>query len=205
MDIKLNYIDRSQDGSDSDVIIFQKNAATDFDSLAVAWKVIRHCGQNSIHPFTYPILSEVAARDSWGNFLPRQAAQPGQLFHVKENPSGNEMAFYGPATSKEEIQVQNDLSNGVIAATIFKDGRLIALKTGVSPGQKAVFRLKPVLYLAVASQVEEGASLNSGVMSATCAEISLDGITSADIVMTGGGPGKSASDYSFSLANVERA
>jgi hypothetical protein len=34
-------------------------------------------------------------------------------------------------------------------------------------------------------------------------ELSLQGISSADIVMTGGGPGRSASTFTFGLANVK--
>ncbi|MDJ0835823.1 MAG: hypothetical protein QNK37_04855 [Acidobacteriota bacterium] len=204
MDIKLNYIDRSDDASNSDIVIFQKDASPDFESLAVAWKVIRYCGRGNSHPFVYPQTSQVTARDSWGNFLPKISAEPGQLFHVRLNPSGNELIYKGPATSKDEIQIQNDLAQGVIAASIFKDDRLFALKTGITPSQKAVFRLKPVLYLAVASDIEEGQTLNSAVISATSTEISLEGLISADIVMTGGGQGTGAPTFSFTLQNVQR-
>lgn len=54
-DIKLNFINNSNDKNNSDVVIFQKNVATDYDELAIAWKVIENCGMNNNHPFTYPM------------------------------------------------------------------------------------------------------------------------------------------------------
>ena len=40
MDIQLNFINNSNDANNSQVVIFQKNVATDFDELAVAWQVV---------------------------------------------------------------------------------------------------------------------------------------------------------------------
>ena len=53
--IKLNFINRSNDQNNSQVVIFQKNVAADLDELAVAWKVIDNCGQGDNHPFNYPM------------------------------------------------------------------------------------------------------------------------------------------------------
>ena len=38
MDIQLNFINNSNDVNNSEIVIFQKNVATDFDELAVAWQ-----------------------------------------------------------------------------------------------------------------------------------------------------------------------
>lgn len=202
MGIKLEYIDLSKDVSESSVIIFQKNVATDFDSLAVAWKVIHFCGHGNTHPFSYPDETEISARDAWGNFMPRIPAMPGSLYHVYQHPSGTSLARRGRSTSTEEIQLQNDLHHDSINAALFKDGRLLALKSKVMPGQKAVFHPKPVFYLAVASNVEEGQTLSSAVISGCTTEISLHGVSSAQIVLKGGGQHQLADKFTFSLQNV---
>jgi hypothetical protein len=44
--------------------------------------------------------------------------------------------------------------------------------------------------------------MNSAVISDINTELSLLGVASADIVMTGGGAGTSAAPYQFRLANV---
>ena len=203
--IKLNFIDRSNDPNNSDIVFYQKNVATDFDSLSVAWKVIKNCGQGCNHPFTYPMEMEVSAHDSWGNFTPRVPAYNGQLFHVSENPSGNELTYKGPGTSNKEVQVQNDLVRGAISACIFKGGRLLAKKTAIAPSQKAVFQFKPTLFAGVASQIVEGELMDSAIISSVNTELSLLGVASADIVLTGGGPGQAATPFEFKLENVVMA
>lgn len=202
MDIKLNFINNSNDANNSEILIFQKNVATGLDELAVAWTVIKYCGQGDNHPFTYPLASTVAASDSYGNYTPQLQAQNGELFQMIRTSSGDQLALKGSGSSPTEIQVLNALPQGAINAGIYKDGRLAAFKAGIVPGQMAVFSLKPTLWIGVASQVEQGAVMNSAIISDINTEISLLGIASADIVMTGGGAGEAATPFEFHLENV---
>ena len=94
-EIKLNFIDRSNDHNNSDIVFYQKNVATDYDSLSVAWKVIRNCGVGCNHPFVYPMEMQVSASDSWGNYMPMLTATNGNLYHVTRAPSGDELSYKG--------------------------------------------------------------------------------------------------------------
>lgn len=203
--IKLNFIDRSNDCNNSDIVFYQKNVATEYDSLAVAWKVIRNCGVGCNHPFTYPMTMEVSTSDSWGNYTPRLTATNGNLYHVTQAPSGSELSYKGPGTSTKEVQVQNDLIRGAINACIYKAGRLLALKTAIAPAQKAVFQFKPTLFAGVASQIEQGEVMDSAIMTSVNTELSLQGVASAEIVLTGGGPGSRSTCFQFRLENVVMA
>jgi hypothetical protein len=58
------------------------------------------------------------------------------------------------------------------------------------------------LFIGVVSQVEEGEVMNSAILSDINTELSLLGIQSADIVMTGGGAGPQATPFEFTLENV---
>jgi molybdopterin biosynthesis enzyme MoaB len=49
---------------------------------------------------------------------------------------------------------------------------------------------------------EQGQVIDSAIISQVNTEISLTGIASADIVMTGGGTGPGATAYMFSLQNI---
>ncbi|AOI94724.1 MULTISPECIES: hypothetical protein [Burkholderia] len=202
MDINLNFVNLSNDVNNSQIVIFQKNVSTDFDELAIAWKVITNCGRGDNHPFVFPMLTTVSASDADGNYMPQKRADNGQVFNVSRSTSGNVLALAGPAPTSREIQLRNDLSQGAITASVFKDNRLLAHKTGIVPGQKAVFEFKPTLWIGTASQIEQGAVMNSAVLSDINTELSLLGIKSADIVMTGGGGGTTATAYQFRLANV---
>lgn len=202
MVIQLNFINHSNDANNSEVVIFQKNVATDYDELAVAWRVIRNCGQGDNHPFTYPMSLEVGASDSYGNYTPQLPAQNGLLFQMVQGQSGDQLVAAGSGSSPSEVQVLNALVQGAINANIYRDGKLLAIKTSIAPQQKAVFEFKPTIWIGVASQIEEGQVMNSAIISNINTEISLLGIASADIVMTGGGSGPSATPFVFTLQNV---
>lgn len=205
MDIQLNFINRSNDANNSEVVIFQRNVATGYEEIAVAWRVIQNCGQGENHPFVYPSTIEVSSEDSWGNFSPRLHAELGQQFAVKMVSSGDQLKHIGPSASPTQIEVLNDLERGAISANVFKDGKRLAIKTGLAPQQKAVFEFKPTIWIGVVSQVTEGMVMNSAILSSIDTEISLLGLASADIVMTGGGPGANSTPFEFSLQNVQMA
>lgn len=204
-DIKLNFINRSNDTNNSQVVIFQKNAAAGFDETAIAWKVIQNCGQGDNHPFTYPMEMAAGASDSYGNYTPQLPAQNGQSFRMTLTASGDTLGCAGSGCNPHEVEVQNDLPQGAINANIYKDGKLLACTTPVVPGQKAVFEFKPTIWIGAASQIEEGEVMDSAILSSINTEISLLGIASADIVMTGGGPGPNSTAYQFNLENVRYA
>jgi hypothetical protein len=151
------------------------------------------------------VATAVGASDSYGNFTPQLVAQPGQLFQMQLTTSGDQLVAAGPANSPAEIQVLNALPKGSINAGVYKAGKLLACKTMIAPQQKAVFQFKPTIWVGVVSQVEQGQVMNSAIMSTVNTEISLLGIASADIVMTGGGPGPNSQPFQFSLENVVMA
>ncbi|MFZ6654124.1 hypothetical protein [Undibacterium sp. TJN19] len=205
MDIKLTFRNSSNDTNNSSVVIFQKNVAANFEEKAVAWTVIQNCGQNEYHPFTYPIGMTLSSSDSWGNYTPQLPAEHGQMFEAAMAASGDHLAYAGPATSASEVQVRNNLAQGAINAHIFKAGKLLAIKTAVAPGQSAAFRLEPTLWIGAVSEMEEGDVMNSAVLSSLNTELSLLGIASADIVMTGGGPGPDSTPFAFHFENIRSA
>jgi hypothetical protein len=205
MDIMLNFINYSNDANNSQIVIFQKNVATNFDELHVAWQVIQNCGQGDNHPFPYPMTMYIGASDSWGNFMPTLEAQNGQMFSVARTNSGDTFSVIGDSASATEVQARNDLSQGAINVSIYKSGKLLAKKTSTAPGQKAVFQFKPTIWIGAVSQVTEGNVMDSAIIDDVNTEISLLGIASADIVMTGGGPGPTSLPFDFKLQNVVRA
>ena len=200
MDIEITFINQSFDENNSDVVIFQKNVATDYEELVVAWHVIQNCGRDWRHKFIYPMNFYVGAQDSWGNVSDLKPAVSGQKWSVVRSSSGDILALDSThASSPTEVEIQNSLSVGAINAQIYKDGRLLATKTGLAPQQKGAFEFKPTIWVGVVSEVEEGDILNSAILSDINTEISLLGITKANLIMTGGGVGSSAVPYQFTL------
>lgn len=202
MGVQLNFVNQSNDANNSQIVIFQKNVASDFEELAVAWRVIKYCGQGDNHPFTFPLGLQVGASDSYGNHTPQLEAQFGQQFQLCLSSCGDRLAPAGYGASSNEVQVLNALPRGAINASCYKDGRLLAVKTAIAPQQKAVFEFKPSIWIGVVSQIEQGQVMNSAILGDINTEISLLGVSRADIVMRGGGAGAGSTPFSFTLENV---
>lgn len=203
--IKLNFINRSSDTNNSSVVIFQQNVAEDFGEIAIAWQVIENCVRLDNHQFVYPLNFQVSASDPYGNFTPQLTAYDGWAFDMVKTSSGDILQLSSvPATSPTEVEVRNQLIQGAINANCYRDGKLLATKTGLAPGQKAVFEFQPRIYIGVFSQIVEGDVMNSAIISQINSEINLFGISSADIVMTGGGRGSSSVPFNFALENINR-
>jgi hypothetical protein len=200
--IKLNFVNLSNDLNNSKIVIFQKNEAPGYAEIAVAWQVIQNCGTGDNHPFNYPLNMFVSASDSYGNFTSQKLAYPGDSFSMLLNPSGDQLVKTGASNYVTEVDIKNQLPAGSINANIYKSGKLLATKTNVVPGQMAAFVFKPLIYVAVVSEVEEGETLDSALVSQVNTSFSLLGIASADIVMSGGGSGIDSKPYSFTLHNV---
>ena len=202
MDVQLNFINQSNDTNNSQIVIFQQNVASDFEELAVAWQVIRNCGQGDNHPFSFPLSMQIAASDSYGNYTPQLNAQDGELFHMTLTASGDRLVPAGRSTSSREVQLLNALPRGAINASCYKDGKLLAVKNSIAPQQRAVFAFKPTIWIGIALHAVQGEVMGPATLSNINTEISLMGIASADIVMTGGGPGPDSRPFSFHLENI---
>jgi hypothetical protein len=202
MDVQLNFINRSQGMDNPEIVIFQKNVATGYQANAVAWLVIRNCGTGENHPFVYTDSMQVSTSDAWGNYTPRLDAQPGDAFRAEMNASGDTLVRSGNAPYRGEVQVENGLQQGSISAHVYKSGRVVAIQSSIAPGQMAAFAFQPTIWIGAVSQVVQGHVMNSVIVDQVDTELSLLGIASADIVMTGGGPGINSQPFAFTLQNV---
>ncbi len=205
-DVQLRLINESNDQNNVEFVIFSKNTATaSAEEEAVIWRVIQNLGRGDYHPFVYPSAVTVNAVDSWGNHTPSMNAEPGQLFAMVKDNSGDVLAMLDQGAAAKQYQIENQLPAGEITANTYKDGKLFATKTGLLPSQTAVFEFEPVIYIGVVSQAIEGKVINSAIMSDIDTEISLQGVASADIVVTGGGRGPAAKPFEFTLKNIVMA
>ena len=199
--IKLNLVNASADCNNSSIVLFQRNMVSSIQEIAVAWLVIDNLGIGWSHEFTYDYTLQVSAADSWGNRVPAKSSANGQLWKVVRDCSGDQLQLAGDASVPTEVQIQNGLTLGAISANIYRSGTLLATKTGVAPGQMAAFKFNPNICIGVVSQVEQGAILDSAILSTVNTTLALTGLASADIVMSGGGPGRNSAPFTFTLQN----
>ncbi|MEG1115552.1 MAG: hypothetical protein RSE46_11015, partial [Janthinobacterium sp.] len=55
MNIKLNFINRSNEAGNTQIAIFQKNVASASNDLPMAWTVIASRGINDTQPLMWPL------------------------------------------------------------------------------------------------------------------------------------------------------
>lgn len=202
-DTQLNFINRSDNVNNINVVVFQQNLAEDFGERTIAWTVIENCGQLDTYPFVYPLNFQVSACDAYGNHTPRQDATDGMAFEMVKDTSGDILRIADtPAASPAEVEIRNNLIRGAIHANVYRDGRLLASKTNVAPGQEAIFQIYPRIYIGIVPQIVESQVIPSAVVKRINTEFNLFGIASADIVMTGGGKGRSALPFEFHMENI---
>ena len=199
--IKLTFRNESNDTNNSNVVIFQKNVATDSKELTLAWKVIKDCGKDFHHPFDYPMGLSISAADSEGNYSNHIDADDGSAYAMTLDSSGHVVKGAGSAAASDEVEIKNNLVEGSISANIYRSGKLLASKPNVVPKEKALFKFKPKIFIGIVSDVVEGSVMNSAVVQQVNAELSLQNLVSADIVMRGGGSGSGSVPYTFTLEN----
>ena len=202
MDVQLNFINQSNDQNNSQVVIFQKNLASKENQLHVAWRVIENCGPDDTHPFTYPQAMQLSVSDRYGTSTPRLDVGPGRKFTVSNSDSGLTLAPTGSADKPTEVQVVNALAEGTIDANVYKDGLLLATRTSIAPRQTAAFEFEPTLWIGTAQKVKQGAVITPAMVDQINTQISLAGITRANLIMTGGGQGIPAPPLTFTLQGV---
>jgi len=198
MNIKLNFINLTDDFK-GNIVVFQKNVASDYNNVPIAWKVIENCEPYSNHPFIFPSGMTVSTSDDYGNYTPKLSATSGELFEMRLMSSGDRLILAGPATSPKEVQVVNCLPRGSINVNIYKDSGLLSNKVSIVPQQKAVFQFKPTIWIGATEQkIVQGTGINASILSQLNTELSLLGLESADIVMTG----SKKTGYLFEYQNV---
>lgn len=196
--VQLRLINQSNEKNNPSYLIFQKNLVQNPGEMPMAWLVVQNLAVGAVHPFKYSYLMQAQGEDSFGNFPPQLPARPGDAFHMIQTRSGDEFVRRGAATDPANIDIVNSLPEGSINANILRDGKINAQVNNILPGSKASFRFTPTIFIGAVSQITEGQPLNPAIVSEINTEISLVGIASADIVITGGG----GQPFEFLLENV---
>ena len=205
--IKLNFINKSHNANQLNIVIFQRNFAQEFGEIAIAWKVIRNPVPEEKYPFTYSMNVTVAASDKYGNFSPSLLAYNGAVYEMVQSTSGDVLQISPtPAANSHQFEVKNAHTHPtyISSAHCYRDGSLIGKKTEIAPHETAVFEFKPHFFIGVASDVEQGDVLDKALIPKINTQINLFGISSADIVMTGDGAGENDSKFSFTLENINK-
>lgn len=199
--VNFRLINNSNSSGNIDVVVFQQNLAGSFGEEPIAWEMLQVNGPGDFESFVFGSELSLSFNDSFGNYSPPQQAQRGDSFEVTTTMSGDEMNLAGASPSPSEFELVNS-SLSTIFGNVYRSGKLLSKSPSFINGQTHTFEFNPTIWIGVVSGVTEGDALDSLTVSSINTQISLLGIRSADIVLTGGGAGPSATPYSFSLTNI---
>jgi hypothetical protein len=183
------------------ILIFQRNIATVFDEVATAWRYVEFLPYGDIYRFDFPGSLSVSFTDGFGNVTPTLSASAGEKFTLVESIIGLEITRTGASSNPQIIELVNE-TEGIVTGNVYRDGKLLSRETNMRPGDIGSFRFQPNFWIGVAPGLTEGQTIDSTVLSIINTQISLLGVLSADIILTGGGVGPSATPFSFSLSNI---
>lgn len=186
--ITLNFINQTEDIAAANMVICQHNAAAGMRCNPVAWRVLREVTAQAAQSFEVPSAFEVAVTQAGGQAAEPRAVLPGYAYEAVASDKGVILKDGDrDVENKENVSVPNLLEEGLIDATAYKAGRLIAMRTNVDPGTVAAFRFIDHVYVGLAGRVEEGDVISDAVASRITSRINLFGVRAADIVMTQSG------------------
>lgn len=188
------------DGAAAQLLFFKKNSAA-ADTAAVAWKVVR-CGAGQHARVVYPFEQQVGVFNSGGLHAGLAAANAGeqltiaasaagacaQLVRLPPAPAAAQAAEAGWSTpvGANMIGVSNTLAERNFDVVLYKDGRALCRHSQLAPGQLALFEVLPYLHVANGAGMAEGDVIDTA-RTADATRISLLGLKSADLIVTGTG------------------
>lgn len=143
--------------------------------------------------------------DDSGHVCEQHLTDEGQHWDIIHSKTRDWMILTGYAAKREQIEIKNALPRESVAAQIYKDGRLLAVFPALPPKQTAAFRFEKTLCVGLTTDpIKEGAMIREPSFPQGVTELSLVGLTQADLILTGQGT-LSAGDYGFQLIGTPSA
>jgi hypothetical protein len=196
---EIKFVNKSSDEDNSSVLVFMKPTESTFAAQSTAWQVIKNIGYNCWHKFTYTLDTSIVV--TWDNGKSGTENLPttnGKNYALKQTKGGYSLEESGSGNSPNEFDVLNRISTPHgISVTAYKDGNPLLTKKIVAKGEKAEFVVHPKLYFGLSSEYQVGDIVSSAVMSEDFKEISLEGLKSLTVTMTG----SPALGYTFAVSD----
>jgi len=183
--IHLNFVNRADNAEDLKISIFQKPVPFGDEDVAVAWRVFDHSVRGAHYSFELPfVLPDIELDRPGTGKQPWLPLPEGAQYEILAD--ANE--YFGEIN---ELPDNGEPAGGVeIDTTIFRSVEEVDLP-------------EPKIWIDVAPETAGGQIIDSAHWARINAEISLKGIVSADIVMTGGGDGPNSTPFQFQLENIQ--
>ncbi len=196
---ELRLVNKSQHILDTEFVIFQKNYAAESDAGTIAWRVIRNLGVASHHTFEFGRL-ELGVAKTFRHHSSLMRAKAGDAFRAYELHGGVVAVSNGKSADPATIEVLNNRPEEPISAQCFRDGIGLAIVDNIASGHRALFDIRPEFFIGGVTYVEQGAPMTEKMINYITAKFSIEGVASADIIISGGADGQ---PFDFAMENVE--
>lgn len=176
-DIQLNFINNSNDGNNSKIVIFQSALSpSDYKLMAKLAAGEKHTVQLT----GYSLQAYITGNATPSNMEPATA---GQLIKAYGEGDTVLLAQHGNADNENLIQVLNGVIDTEITVNLFNNGALIGLED-IAYNAIANFPASSGIYAArVTNTDNEAAMMTEAMANATLIEIPSGGQLSADVVL----------------------
>lgn len=192
MDVLLTFTNESLSTAlqNHTLVLFQKNVFSgNFQDSLIAWRVFELNEPLKQQRFHVSTRLSVSAKDASGSVSEPHLTDNGQHWAVVKSRTRDWMILSGDATTRDRVEIRNMLPKESVEAQIYKDGRLLSVQSGLTPGDTASFAFDNVLYAAILeSPVNAGEKLPPVSQMLFLTELVLDGFAKASLVFSGAGP-----------------
>lgn len=188
--VMLTVYNRRSDAAPAQLAFFKRNSAG-ADEVLLAWKVIR-CAVGQHAHVVLPFDQQVGVFDPHGQHAGSFNAVAGDLFRASTSADGQpllEREAARGALAANMVGVRNGTAALALDVVLYKDGRPLCQHKGLAPGAVATFEVLPYLHVGLCPGVAEGAPLDAASV-AGATRISLLGLKSADLELSGSGAGE---------------
>lgn len=190
--ITLNFMNKTSTPS-INVVLLQKNINV-AETTAMAWTTIPFSNIGDNVKINYSPNLQIQFVSQSGNISEKITAAAGNKFLASGT---NTIALNGNAGLPSDIELENT-TGSTIAILIYRNGKVIYRKDSITNGQTVVVELKPTFFADINKDISQGEIIEAGDLANFNTEISLIGIASSDVIVSGGG----TDPYQFSLDNV---
>lgn len=200
--VTFNCINKSSTPN-LNLVVFQKNIA-DIDNNVIAWNTIPYTDIGQSFKFEYNTSLEMRIVDSYGSISDRINVEYGKLYEATDN--GN-LIEIGVSEYSNEFDILNNVTSPTTTnVIIYRNNKVLYKSSNLINGQTLNLRFNPTFFIGEANvvftgtttyPVRQGSIIDTTTVSNFNTEISLIGIKSTDIIISG-----EVDNYSYSLSNI---
>lgn len=196
--VELTVSNETSDPGPCDFYAFLENEATPFSDDRVGWWVEGDLAVGELALVVFEDQTRLVVSSAGLPDTEPLVVAMGRRYAVTEAMGTMQVADAGAAASPSEVEVLNGTATRVLQVDLQKADRTF-LRESATPTDLVVFDWRPRIWVGCTmADPVEGEVLAPSIVAATHTQISLLGISTADLAITG----SDLMGYSFALENV---